>query len=426
MRGALTMSDPRRLCEFEADVKATRAAADSNRSGARAARALLWDWDSRQGAPARAVLARLDGCLHRDGEEMPAELVPNLVGALLAYELYDQAREAITDLQEWARASGSVPERALADGLHAFVQTRLGNLTTAETMLRSSIERTCELRLELTFAMISWYCADVLLERPDVADLTGLIDAARPEAFLPVQSGAMLMEARAQLRFAARQRSAAIHDMRTAGAIYDALGIKSLYGAATWRSTLAPMLDHADREEALELAQHGLEMARSVSQPRPIGVGLRVLGTLEQNCGRLSEAAAVLASLSAPLEHARALVELGAALRRQGQRAAAREPLRRGLDLATRCGAVRLAECARTELIATGARPRRDYATGRDALTPSERRVAEMAAQGLSSEAIAHELVVTTRTVDSHLSRAYRKLGIHSRKALADALKTAE
>ena len=87
----------------------------------------------------------------------------------------------------------------------------------------------------------------------------------------------------------------------------------------------------------------------------------------------------VLADSPARLEHARALVQLGAALRRHGDRAAARAPLRDGLDLAARCGAIRLAERARTELAATGARPRREHITGRDALTPSEQRVALMA-----------------------------------------------
>jgi DNA-binding CsgD family transcriptional regulator len=115
-------------------------------------------------------------------------------------------------------------------------------------------------------------------------------------------------------------------------------------------------------------------------------------------------------------------VELGAALRRANQRTEAREPLRAGLDLALGCGATRLADRARTELRATGARPRRESLSGAAALTPSERRVAEMAASGLSNAEIAQALFVTVKTVEGHLSGAYRKLDVRSRTELGDAL----
>ena len=89
-------------------------------------------------------------------------------------------------------------------------------------------------------------------------------------------------------------------------------------------------------------------------------------------------------------------MELGADRRRRGERPAARAPLREGLDLAARGGAVRLADRARTELPAPGARPRREFQTGREALTPSELRVARMAAEGRASQEIAQALFVTT------------------------------
>lgn len=95
---------------------------------------------------------------------------------------------------------------------------------------------------------------------------------------------------------------------------------------------------------------------------------------------------------------------------------------RHALDLAARCGARRLAARAREELTATGARPRRDWRTGVDALTPSELRVVGLAAEGRSNREIAHELYVTLKTVEGHLSRAYTKLGIDGRSQLAEAL----
>src|SRR5207244_5954401 len=119
---------------------------------------------------------------------------------------------------------------------------------------------------------------------------------------------------------------------------------------------------------------------------------------------------------------ARALTELGAALRRGNRRADAREPLRLGLELAHICGAKPLAERAHTDLLATGARPRRLVVTGLDSLTPSERRVAAMAADGMTNREIAQALFVTPSTGEVHLSSAYRKLGIGSRSQLPHAL----
>jgi DNA-binding CsgD family transcriptional regulator len=130
----------------------------------------------------------------------------------------------------------------------------------------------------------------------------------------------------------------------------------------------------------------------------------------------------VLARSGAALEHSRALVDFGSALRRAGRRTEARVPLREGLELAIRCGAERLAERARDELLATGAHPRRDRLSGPEALTPSERRVARMAAEGRSNPEIAQALFLTRRTVETHLTHAYRKLGIGSREELAAAL----
>jgi len=120
--------------------------------------------------------------------------------------------------------------------------------------------------------------------------------------------------------------------------------------------------------------------------------------------------------------HARTVVELGAATRRAGRRAEARDLLRPGMELAHACGARALVARAREELLATGARPRRIVRTGADALTASERRVARMAAEGMTNREIAQALFVTMRTVEVHLTHAYQKLGVSSREKLPVAL----
>jgi DNA-binding CsgD family transcriptional regulator len=118
----------------------------------------------------------------------------------------------------------------------------------------------------------------------------------------------------------------------------------------------------------------------------------------------------------------KALVDLGAALRRANKRTEAREQLRLGLELAHKLGASGLAERAQTELAATGARPRRLMLSGLESLTPSERRVAEMAAENMTNKDIAQALFVTPKTVEVHLSSVYRKLEISSRAQLPEAL----
>jgi DNA-binding NarL/FixJ family response regulator len=115
----------------------------------------------------------------------------------------------------------------------------------------------------------------------------------------------------------------------------------------------------------------------------------------------LTEAVTVLRSAPAPLELARALTELGAAHRRAGARTTAREILREGLDLAHATGGLAVAERARRELVVAGGKPRRDAVRGRDALTPGELRVAQLAAAGQTNRQIAQALFVTQRTVET-------------------------
>ena len=124
----------------------------------------------------------------------------------------------------------------------------------------------------------------------------------------------------------------------------------------------------------------------------------------------------------AGVERAAELIERGAKLRRAGRDAEAREPLREALDIAHRCGAADLEERAREELIAAGGRPRRHALTGTKALTPGERRVAEMAARGMTNREISEALVVTPKAIGWHLRNVYRKLGISDRSEIAVVL----
>jgi DNA-binding CsgD family transcriptional regulator len=193
-----------------------------------------------------------------------------------------------------------------------------------------------------------------------------------------------------------------------------------------WRSDAAlSLIALGDCREASRLCAEEIELARQWGAARGLGIALRAAGAAE-GAGRgielLTEAVSVLRPSPARLELARALIDLGAAHRRAGSRAVARELLREGLDLAHALGGLALADRARRELVVAGGRPRRDAIRGRDALTPSELRVAQLAAGGQTNRQIAQSLFVTQRTVENHLTSTYGKLGISSRPELPAAL----
>jgi DNA-binding NarL/FixJ family response regulator len=131
-----------------------------------------------------------------------------------------------------------------------------------------------------------------------------------------------------------------------------------------------------------------------------------------------NEALEQLGDCPATLETVRLRLELGSALARTGRRVEAREALRPALADADRAGALPLAERARRELVATGLRPRRAALEGPGSLTPRQRQICDLAAAGKANRAIATELFVSIKTVETHLAAAYRKLGVSARSQL--------
>ena len=193
-----------------------------------------------------------------------------------------------------------------------------------------------------------------------------------------------------------------------------------------WRSQAALAARLAGRmDQARRLAGEELELARRFGAPRALGSALRVAGAVSTGSDalhHLEEAEATLGRSGARLEHARALVDLGAAVRRAGRRADARPHLSRGLKLAQAAGAVEITRRAETELRAAGGRARRSSSTGVTSLTASERRVADLAAAGHTNRHIAQLLHVSVKAVEWHLHQTYLKLGIANRRALPEHL----
>jgi DNA-binding CsgD family transcriptional regulator len=194
-----------------------------------------------------------------------------------------------------------------------------------------------------------------------------------------------------------------------------------------WRADAALTLaDQGRFEEAGWLADENLALARRFGAPRTTGLALRAAAAatpdLSLRSTLLTEAAEVLESSGARLERAHALVALGTTLIELDRKEEARGVLRQGASLASLCGAHQLLEVAGDRLRAAGARPRRLGLVGPESLTPAELRVVLMAADGLTNQRIADELFVTLKTVEGHLAKAYRKLGVDGRPELAEAL----
>jgi DNA-binding CsgD family transcriptional regulator len=229
----------------------------------------------------------------------------------------------------------------------------------------------------------------------------------------------------AELRLAQSRPREALEAALTVGDIGERT--VGFLGYCPWRGVaVQSLLLVGERDRAREIAHEALARAERTDVLHERIRARRFLGLAEQGTkGVRHLRAAVGLGADAPprLETMRALVDLGAALRRENRRSEAREPLERASDMARRGGLLALSERARIELAAAGARPRREaLLSGPASLTPSERRIAELAATGQSNREIAQALFVTPKTVEYHLRNAYRKLDIQTRGELSEAL----
>jgi DNA-binding CsgD family transcriptional regulator len=236
---------------------------------------------------------------------------------------------------------------------------------------------------------------------------------------------AMRLHSLAELRLAQGRAAEALELAVKSGAAAERT--VKFFGYCPWRTTAAgAALALDERDRAVAFAREAAERAERTQVLHQRIRTQRLMALCEDGPERialLSGAAALGQNAPPRLEMIKTLVELGATLRRANQRAAAREPLQQAADMAWAGGATALHVRARTELAATGARPRREMLLrGPGSLTPSERRIAELAATGHSNREIAQTLFVTPKTVEYHLRNTYRKLDIDGRAGLIEAL----
>jgi DNA-binding CsgD family transcriptional regulator len=268
---------------------------------------------------------------------------------------------------------------------------------------------------------------DALSAQGQLDESEALLDTCDESDLVPwTMEGRALLEHRGRLRAIQSRPAEALADLLLAGHHAEECGIDNP-AVTCWQAgaVMAFRTQHRT-DDAVDLARENLRHAEAVGARWAIGAALRIsamVAPLAERPGLLREAVSLLEESPAKLERAAALVDLGAALHRLGESTeAARESLRQGADLALQCGAVPLVSAAESELRQTGARPRRIALTGADALTSGEQRVVTLAVSGHTNAEIARALFVSEKTVEGHLRRAYRKLGIRSRRDLPPSI----
>jgi DNA-binding CsgD family transcriptional regulator len=326
-----------------------------------------------------------------------------------------------------ARASGSrfALVRILAE--RALAHYRCGALPAAESDARECHELAGEPGWGLALALAAAVLAAVHVERGEPGQ--ALQALAPTDAALGIGESLALQflrESRVRTLIACGEPEAALVLLEDFERWTCQRGVGIGVELMSWRSLAAlAYLRLGGVGEARRLAEEEIQLARRFGAAPKLGTALVAAGLAHDDCrgtDLLRRAVRVLAQTDARLEHARAVVELGSRKLRGDDLGAARELLAEGMDQAHRCRAQALVEQAHGELLSAGARPRRLARTGPDALTPSELRISGLAARGMSNKQIAQSLFLTIRTVEMHLSNAYRRLEISSRGELASAL----
>jgi DNA-binding NarL/FixJ family response regulator len=238
-----------------------------------------------------------------------------------------------------------------------------------------------------------------------------------------------LLGARIRLRIDQGDHAAALDEATTLGRDYARWGGERMLDVP-WRLLAAEACHRLGRtERARSLAEEHLRLARAFGAARHIGAALSTTARLTEDPRRtgalLAEAVEVLATSSARLDFAKALEQQGRTLLDAGDRDAGLTTIGRAADAAAECHASAMTERLRRLLADSGVRRTRITPRGVHTLTPAERSAGELATAGLTNRQIAEQLFLSEKTVEAHLSRAYRKLGVRSRTQLAMRMTTA-
>jgi DNA-binding CsgD family transcriptional regulator len=385
--------------------------------------AAVHEWMVGRASRARELCEKALGdgrLLHAEGPESPSVL--QAASVLAFVEAPDFMDEVTSQMRAESERRGSVFGCIASRTLRGLGETMRGRVRAALTELHSASEwGDVPVVVQPLLAGLQ---AISLVRLGRLAEAEETILAVGDLAQLPTLVHTNLVfYARGRLRIAQGRPEDALEDFESLRRRIEECGVRN--PSFSWRRGAVEANILMERlDAAQELARENLDDARRWGTPTAIGIGLHVLGLSKGPGGEgvLAEAVEELRRSPAAFDRARALFDLGLALRRSGHPAKSRKPLREAVDLARRCGASSLAELALSELLIAGARPRRQMFSGLGALTASERRIAQLAKAGLTNKQIAQRLFLATKTVENHLTRVYAKLEIPGREALPAAL----
>ncbi|WEH27293.1 AAA family ATPase [Streptomyces sp. AM 3-1-1] len=438
-----------------ARVLRTAAAEEPDSAPARAARVALVQLSDRD----LELRREMYDWLGEEAERCPAAVGPAGRALLLRYEVTAgvcSARDAVRRI----RALLAEPAEPLAEpfllGTLAAVAQWADELDEAERLVdRALLGRTFSvlhpmhhalhnIRTDLAAARGAWdwvlaasRSRSAALRQPGPANgdahaLIALVETGRTREAQHFAEGFDLREApdswelnrflyaRGLLRAASGETTAALHDFLECGRRQASRTVVSPV-VTPWRSAAALCrFALGERDEAVALAEAELRLARVWGTPRPLGRALRVLGVVTGRLELLREAVELLRDSPADTELIEALLSYGRALRAAGDDAAGLPALREAAGRADQAGALRLRAEAETALGTKG--PAGPAGASGAVLTAGEHRIARLASEGRTNSEIAAQLHLALRTVETHLTHAYRKLGIRRRGELTRAL----
>ncbi len=378
------------------------------------------------GEPAKAAVAMADEAVDEgrliaeEGSESPT--IYSATGVLNTSGEFSRSMDILSQAMESARETGAVMGYATAIYSRAHPHLAQGRLAESIADSRAALDAQrygWRQYLPVAYSLL----IQALLERGELDQARTELETASEEDWDTDLTWSTMFWARGLVHLATGEPREALADFRTWGERWP---VPNPAFYAEWRSSAAvaaAML--GDHDQAVELAAEELDLVARFDSQRSTGVALRALGLAQRDetgIETLQTAVDALTDSEATLELCRATVDLGALERRNGRRADARGTLAGGLDLAQRMGAGALARRASEEIKLAGGRPRSRSLNGADALSPGERRVAEMAAGGMTNRQIAQALFVTPKAVQWHLTNTYRKLEIGSREEIAAKL----
>jgi DNA-binding CsgD family transcriptional regulator len=374
------------------------------------------------GLLARGVeIEEREGLALEYGESPSASLGRRLVGL----GQLDEARSILLRMDERAAARGDERTRSQIAGSLARVEWFAGNWQIA-------LDR-ATLAIELSTGALSRHHRAFTgrLRALAEADL-GLVEQARASAGEALEEAdalgdhefaALALGVLGRLELAVGNVEAAVGYLRDLPGDLLARGYRDPT-VPLWADAIEALIAADELEQARRYLESYEENAERAESPWGRAAASRCRGLLVAHEGDLAAAFAAferslheLEGLPYPFERGRTLLCLGTVRRRAQEKRAAREALEQALAIFEELEAPLWAEKARAELRRISGRRPAD-----EELTETERRVAELAAQGRTNKEIAAELFMGVSTVESHLSRVYRKLGIRSRSRLGARL----